>query len=259
MLRVRVLFLDIGDGQVQLLGLHDVPGWMQVLRAGGTYLYCDTDSLAIVASEDGGPLQIPGADGKRILTWGEVDGITGKFQALNPYDPNTVPDLLNLTDDNSVCKCSHELKTEHDEAGVCNVRGCDCEAERKVRRQLWGVGIAAKRYALFEKVVDKNGKLTDVRIVNPKAHGIGFLYPPKQNPKNWKRDAPLWVYEMWKYIVCGFLGLKRTRPDWASLPQMMRFSVSTWKRAQDVGNVEGRTATQFHVYGNDLRGILVRS
>ena len=31
MLRVRVLFLDIGDGQVQLLGLHDVPGWMQVL------------------------------------------------------------------------------------------------------------------------------------------------------------------------------------------------------------------------------------
>jgi hypothetical protein len=81
---------------------------------------------------------------------------------------------------------------------------------------------------LFEKVVDKNGKLTDVRIVNPKAHGIGFLYPMKNNRKNRKRDAPLWVYEMWKYIVCGFLGLKRTRPDWASLPQMMRFSVSTW-------------------------------
>jgi hypothetical protein len=33
---------------------------------------------------------------------------------------------------------------------------------------------------------------------------------------------------MWNYIVRGFLGLKRARPDWASLPQMMRFSVSTW-------------------------------
>ena len=28
----------------------------EVTRAGGTYLYCDTDSLAIVASEEGGTL-----------------------------------------------------------------------------------------------------------------------------------------------------------------------------------------------------------
>jgi len=97
------------------------------------------------------------------------------------------------------------------------------------------VGIAAKRYALFEKVLDGRGKLTDIKVVNPKAHGIGFLYPPKDNPKNWRKDAPLWVYEMWDYIVRGFLGLKRTRPDWASLPQMMRFSVSTWNVLKMLG------------------------
>jgi hypothetical protein len=73
----------------------------------------------------------------------------------------------------------------------CKVCGCDCKARKKVRRQLWGIGIAAKRYALLEKVVSENGKLIDVTIVNPKAHGIGFLYPPKNNPKNWGKDAAL--------------------------------------------------------------------
>jgi hypothetical protein len=106
---------------------------------------------------------------------------------------------------------------------------------KQVRRQLWGLGIAAKRYALFEKVVDKHGKITDINIVNPKAHGIGFLYPPKDNPENRKKDAPLWVYEMWDYIVRGFLGLPRELPAWASLPQMMRFSVSTWNVLKMLG------------------------
>lgn len=206
----------------------------EVRRAGGTYLYCDTDSLAIVASEEGGPLRIPGAEGKRILTWKEVDQITAKFQALNPYDPAEVKDLLNITDENYTCRCSHELK-EHDDSGICEMPGCQCKAKTKVRRQLWGLGISAKRYTLLEKIFDKSGNLSDIKIINPKAHGIGFLYPPKDNPKGWKKDAPLWVYEMWDYIVRGFLGLKRTRPAWASLPQMMRFSVSTWNVLKMLG------------------------
>jgi hypothetical protein len=218
---------------------------VEVARFGGTYLYCDTDSLAIVASKQGGPLPVPGAEGKRILTWDEVDRITAKFQALNPYDPDAVPDLLNLTDDNFVCKCSHELKSEHDERGKCEVHGCSCKSKKKVRRELWGVGIAAKRYTLFEKKFDSRGRLIDIRIVNPKAHGIGFLYSPKDNPKNWKRDAPLWVYEMWDYIVRGFLRLKRARPDWASLPQMMRFSVSTWNVLKMLGTWEGARPHNF--------------
>ncbi|PYU20220.1 MAG: hypothetical protein DMG30_21855, partial [Acidobacteria bacterium] len=218
---------------------------VEVTSAGGTYLYCDTDSLAIVASEKGGSLGIPGAEGKRVLTWDEVDRIIAKFQALNPYDPETVPDLLNLTDDNYVCKCSHDLKSEHDEAGRCQVRSCNCKARKQVRQQLWGLAVAAKRYTLFEKVLDQSGQLLNIKIVNPKAHGIGFLYPPKDNPKNWKRDAPLWVYEMWDYIVRGFVGLKRTRPAWASLPQMMRFSVSTWNVLKMLGMWEGARPHNF--------------
>ncbi len=217
----------------------------EVIRAKGTYLYCDTDSLAIMASKKGGTLRIPGAHGKRILTHDDVDRITAKFRALNPYNPNEVRDLLNLTDDNYVCTCSHELKTEHDETGVCAVRGCKCKAEKKVRRQLWGLGIAAKRYALFEKVLDGSGTLTDIKIVNPKAHGIGFLYPPKDSPKNWKKDAPLWIYVMWDYIVRGFLELPRKLPAWASLPQMMRFSVSTWNVLKMLGMWESARPQNF--------------
>jgi hypothetical protein len=44
---------------------------------------------------------------------------------------------------------------------------------------------------------------------------------------------------MWDYIVRGFLGLKRVQPDWASLPQMMRFSVSTWNVLKMLGMWEG--------------------
>ena len=210
----------------------------EVIRAGGTYLYCDTDSLAIVASEESGPLRIPGAEDKRILTLNEVDQIRAKFQVLNPYDPEVVKDLLNLTDENYVCRCSHELK-EHGDSGICEMPGCQCKAKRKTRRQLWGLGIAAKRYTLLEMMFDKNGNLIDIKIINPKAQGVGFLYPPKDNPKGWKKDAPLWAYEMWDYIVRGFLGLKRARLAWASLPQMMRFSISTWNVLRMLGMWNG--------------------
>ena len=208
----------------------------EVKRANGTYLYCDTDSLAIVASKEGGKLCVPGASPEtRILTHDEVDQITAKFRALSPYDPETVQELLNLTDENYVCACSHELKTEHDENGICEVPGCKCQATKKIQRQLWGLGIASKRYTQIEKVFDRFGKLIDIKIVNPKAHGIGFLYPPKNNPKDWKKDAPLWIYEMWDYIVRGFLSLPRKLPAWAFLPQMMRFSVSTWNVLKMLG------------------------
>jgi len=42
---------------------------------------------------------------------------------------------------------------------------------------LYGVSIAAKRYALYEKTGKSN-----TNIVDPKAHGVGFLYPPTNSP-----------------------------------------------------------------------------
>src|SRR5438093_13148990 len=38
------------------------------------------------------------------------------------------------------------------------------------------------------------------------------LYPPKNSPKDWDKDIPQWIYEMWDYIVRNALGLKCKLP-----------------------------------------------
>lgn len=46
----------------------------------------------------------------------------------------------------------------------------------------------------------KTGK-SEIEIIEPKAHGVGFLYPPNNSPKGWDKDIPQRIYEMWDYIV----------------------------------------------------------
>jgi|CZKJ01.1.fsa_nt_gi hypothetical protein len=177
----------------------------------GTYLFCDTDSLAIVASAHGGPLRIPGSEGARILSHAEVRAIVDKFAALNPYNRKIVKgSILNLVDANYV----------------------DSDPKNP-QRQLYGYSIAAKRYALYEKIGEKN-----IKILDPKAHGIGFLYPPKDSPKNWDGDAPQWIYEMWDYIVRGALKLNRKAPSWLDIPQMMRLTITTYNVLEMLGEWE---------------------
>jgi len=177
----------------------------------GAYLFCDTDSLAIVASRKGGSLRIPGGRGVRILSWAEVKAIAGRFTALNPYDREIVKgSILNPVDANY-----------HDSDPM------------KPQRQLYGYSIAAKRYALYEKTGKKR-----INIVDPKAHGIGFLYPPKDSPKGWTEGAPQWIYEMWDYIVRGALKLQRKKPSWVNLPQMMRLTITTCNVLKMLGGWE---------------------
>jgi hypothetical protein len=177
----------------------------------GTYLFCDTDSLAIVGSKNGGRLHIAGCEQSRILSHAEVHTIVDKFAALNPYNRKIVKgSILNLVDANYVDS-----------------------NPRKPQRQLHGCSIAAKRYALYEKLSNK-----DIKIVDPKAHGIGFLYPPKDSPKNWEEDVPQWIYEMWDYIVRGALKLKRKAPSWLNIPQMMRLTITTYNVLEMLGGWE---------------------
>ena len=174
----------------------------------GTHLFCDTDSLAIVSSENGGALNIAGSEGVRILSWQEVQSVVDSFASLNPYDPKAVTgSILNLVDANYV----------------------DSDP-KKQRRQLYGYSIAAKRYALHEKLGN-----TSIKIVDPKAHGIGFLYPPKDSPEDWKGDVPQWTYEMWDYIVRGALDLPKETPSWLDIPQMMRLTITTYNVLEMLG------------------------
>jgi len=182
-----------------------------VMEEKGTYLFCDTDSLAIVSSKDGGPLNIPGSEGLRVLTWAEVKRIANRFSSLNPYDRKAVKgSILNLVDANFV---------DSDSA--------------KPQRQLYGYSIAAKRYALYEKA-----RRSNIAIVDPKAHGIGFLFPPQHSPKNWDKEVPLWIYELWDYIVRGELGIRRKAPSWLDVPQMMRLTITTYNVLEMLGEWE---------------------
>jgi uncharacterized protein (DUF2384 family) len=166
-----------------------------VRKAGGTYLFCDTDSLCIVSSKNGGPLEIPGAKGERVLTWDEVDAIVKRFESLNPY--NLQGSILKV----------HKLNW--------NKKG--------ERRWLYGYSIAAKRYAIYEK------KRGDINIIEPKAHGLGYFHPPKDSPEGWEEDhdVPEWIFDLWDYIMRGALKLKRTKPLWFNLPVMMKLTLST--------------------------------
>ena len=177
----------------------------------GTYLFCDTDSLAIIASKSGGQIRIPGSKGVRILSWAEVQAVVDQFATLNPYNRKIVKgSILNLVDANY--RDSHP---------------------RNPQRQLYGYSIAAKRYALYEKIGKKN-----IRIVDPKAHGVGFLYPPKDSQKIWKEEVPQWIYEMWDYLIRGALKLKRKVPTWLDLPQMMRLTITTYNVLEMLGEWE---------------------
>jgi len=177
----------------------------------GTYLFCDTDSLAIVSSKNGGSLNIPGSEGVRILRWTEVQEVVNRFISLNPYDRHAVKgSILNLVD--------------------ANFADSD---PNKSQRQLYGYSIAAKRYALYEKIGE-----SEINIVDPKAHGVGFLYPPKNSTQNWDEEIPQWIYEMWDYIVRSALGLKSRKPTWVGVPQMMRLNVTTYNVLKMLGQWE---------------------
>jgi len=168
-----------------------------IADAGGAYLFCDTDSAAIVSSKHGREVAMPdGADPIMALSWDEVQRIVDRFEPLNPYNRKLVP--------RSILKI-HKLNWDYD----------------KQRRELFGYSIAAKRYALYTKTQN------DVEIVEPKAHGLGYFYPPKDSPEGWDHEAPLWIFEAWDWIVRGVLGLKRQKPAWFDLPVMMKLTLST--------------------------------
>ncbi len=165
-----------------------------ITDAGGTYLFCDTDSAAVVSSEHRQRVTMPdGAEPITALSWDEVDEITKKFESLNPYN----------------------LK-----GSILKVHKVNWDNEGN-RRQLYGYSIAAKRYALYTKTED------DIEIVDPKAHGLGYFYPPKDSPEGWKHETPQWIFEAWDWIMRGVLGLTRRKPPWFDRPVMMKLTLST--------------------------------
>jgi hypothetical protein len=118
--------------------------------------------------------------------------VAARFASLNPYDAKHVP--------GSILKVE---KVNFDSSGR--------------PRDLFGFAVSAKRYVLYERT--KSG----VRVVDPKAHGLGYLYPPVQHQEG---QEP-WTSEAWTWMLEQRLGLRPTPPNWIHLPAMMRVVLST--------------------------------
>ena len=80
-----------------------------VSECGGTYAMEDTDSMAIVATKDGGLVECHGGtlrtrEGKqavRALSRKQVNEISERFNSLNPYDKDAIPgSILKIEYDN---------------------------------------------------------------------------------------------------------------------------------------------------------------
>src|SRR5262249_27742279 len=135
-----------------------------VRDCGGTYAMEDTDSMAIVATEQGGLVPCPGgphrsADGREMvqaLSWSQVQhSVVERFAALNPYDRSAVPgSILKIEDDN-------------------------IDPATGTQRQVYCFAISAKRYALF--VLNASGEPVLLRKATNSAkdgwreHGLGHL------------------------------------------------------------------------------------
>jgi len=160
----------------------------EVREAGGTYLFCDTDSMAIVADKTSRMVRLsdPEAHAQqkvKAISRKQVKAIVAKFERLNPYGFQGL------------------LKVEH----------------KSLSRQVYGFGVSAKRYCLFD---DR------YRIVHASSHGLGHLYVPDSK---WikKLEVREWVKETWERIIRNDPGAQ-PRP-WFSHPAMMRIGMTTPK------------------------------
>ncbi len=175
-----------------------------VTDAGGTYLMCDTDSMAIVSSEkgelvpcNGGATRMPdGTEAIKALPWKQVRQIVDRFKSLNPYDPKIIP--------GSVLNIVEELNYNADGR----------------QRQLYGYGISAKRYGLYTR------EAAGFHLVKVSEHGLGLYYRPKEG-RDTECEVPLWIKEGWEWMLNRALGLPCQEPDWFRLPVMRRIAIST--------------------------------
>jgi hypothetical protein len=182
----------------------------RVTDAGGSYAFCDTDSMAIVASEHrgtapcpGGPIRTPtGQDAIRVLSWAQVDALCDEFAKLNPYDRAAVPgSVLEVEDENYEDKAHTK------------------------RRQLYCYSISAKRYALYTLDSDRNPVLrggTDVRVGEKwSEHGLGHLLNPF-DPEDDDRD---WIRALWEHELRRALGRREPDPPWLSRPAVGQVTI----------------------------------
>jgi hypothetical protein len=186
----------------------------RVAERGGSYVFCDTDSMAIVADEESRLIECPGGphltdEGKAAvlaLSWDEVDEIREQFNRLNPYDRSAVPALVKIEGEN------------FDKQG------------RRVPLHCYA--ISAKRYVLYYQ--DEQGGLS---LPKASEHGLGHLLNP-YDPDEGNRiedgaaadgkGKPNWIKEAWRDILAKDVDASAGKtPSWWHEPALARITISS--------------------------------
>jgi hypothetical protein len=181
-----------------------------ITDAGGTYAFCDTDSMGIVADVRSRRVRCVAADSDevRALSRAQVRQILGRFEDLNPYDRNLVPSLW-----------KQEFKS--------------------LDRPLTCFAISAKRYVLLRdeglvRVFDVPAELDAAddepfedgeTVVDRSEHGLGLYLDPTNpdDPQRDDQDRRVWITQAWEWI----LGRRSSLPTWAREFALTRFTVSS--------------------------------
>ena len=164
-----------------------------VTDIGGSWAFCDTDSMAIVATENGGPIPCAGGatttgDGGEALwalTPAQVLAIRNRFGALNPYDPGVVADVL-----------------KEEDSGTC-------------------YAISAKRYAIYR--LDEVGFPVFVQGDKLSRHGLGHFL----NPGDLGAERNAWIKELWQVIILRAHDQPANLPLWSERPTLVQTSVTS--------------------------------
>lgn len=184
----------------------------RVAARGGTYVYVDTDSMAIVATPEGGTIEAAG-ETHRALSWAQVADIVAEFDGLNPYDPTLVPHLW---------KVEHDSRTE----------------------PLYCYAVSAKRYVLFRVDADGRPRMAwpadededdasdgiEDSLTDWSEHGLGvYLDPSTGIDGTVRRDAKgrrRWIREAWEWVLARELGLGCAEPGWFDRYALTQFSIA---------------------------------
>jgi len=178
---------------------------------GGSYAFCDTDSLFIVSTQQGtlipclgGQHNTPtGAAAIKAMTRAEVDQIVERFIALDPYHRDGPPQPI------------LELERENYDPDTGERREVECYA------------IAAKRYGLFTRLPDGSPKLvTSGDKLKRSEHGLGHLLPPNRPSLGASKQD--WLDQWWEHLLHLELGVEdHPEPVWFDEPAVGRLTVTS--------------------------------
>jgi hypothetical protein len=192
-----------------------------VEAAGGSYVACDTDSLLVVSSREGGLVACPGGpyrlpDGGaavRALSWGEVDTVRESINRLSPYARDAVPSLL---------KVERENYPEDNGASGDIARTFLPDTREPASEELYGIATSSKRYVLYNRTE------TGVSIRKASEHGLGLYRTPMERDPGWTCPWARWVDTVWRRTIAQVRGEDPGPcPGWFTLPAVSQTSVST--------------------------------